>query len=131
MTVLTVLAVFGGYGSFGRDGYPLKLTPFSVILNFERIREEPRTLLWKCKVPIFLRVWSFVSHALYILSADDSGQFLQNPREVSQIVGGQNVQSMRDKRSDPRKDQNFPFSRTSTKIPEGHHPRGTTLREAL
>ena len=39
-----------------------------------------------------------------MLSADDSGQFLQNPREVAQIVRGQNEQSMRVKRSDPQKD---------------------------
>ena len=44
----------------------------------------------KCKVLIFMRIWSFYSHALYILSADDSGRSLQNPREFSQIVGGQN-----------------------------------------
>ena len=30
----------------------------------------------------------FYSHALFVLSADDSGRFLQNPREVAQIVGG-------------------------------------------
>ena len=46
-------------------------------------------------VLIFLRVWSFDSHALYISSADDSGRFLQNPREVAQIASGQNEQSMR------------------------------------
>ena len=57
----------------------------------------------KCKVLIFLRI-SFFLHALYILSADDSGRFLQNPREVAQIVGGQNEQSLRVKRSDPQKD---------------------------
>ena len=33
-------------------------------------------------------------HALYTLSAADSGRFLQNPREVAQIVGGQSEQSM-------------------------------------
>ena len=43
------------------------------------------------------------SHALYILSAD--------PRKFAQIVGEQNVQSMRVKRSDPQKDQSFTFSR--------------------
>ena len=58
----------------------------------------------KCKVLTFLRVWTFYSHALYILSADDSGRFLQNPREVTQIVRGQNEQSMRVKRSDPQED---------------------------
>ena len=31
-------------------------------------------------------------------------RFLQNPREVAQIVGGQYVQSMRVKRSDAQKD---------------------------
>ena len=41
-----------------------------------------------------MRVWSFYSHALYSLSTDDSGRVLQNPREVGQIVGGQNEQSM-------------------------------------
>ena len=35
----------------------------------------------------------FCSHALYILSADDSGRFIQNSREVAQDVG-QNAQSM-------------------------------------
>ena len=34
----------------------------------------------KCKVLIFLRVWSFDSHALYILSTDDSGRTLQSQR---------------------------------------------------
>ena len=58
----------------------------------------------KCKVLIFLQVWSFDSHALRILSADDSGRFLQNPREVVQFVSGQNVQSVRVKRSDLQKD---------------------------
>ena len=58
----------------------------------------------KCKVLIFLRIWSLDSHALYIFSADDSGGFLQNPREIAQIVSGQNAQSMRVKRSDPQKD---------------------------
>ena len=58
----------------------------------------------KCKVLIFLQVWYFYPHALYVLSADDFGRFLQNPTGVDHIVGGQNVQSMRDKRSDPQKD---------------------------
>ena len=62
-----------------------------------------------CKVRISLRVWSFYSHALHILSADNSGRFLQNPREVAQIVGGQNAQSMRVIRSDLQKDYNFTF----------------------
>ena len=56
--------------------------------------------LKKCKVLIFF-------DALYILSADDSGRFLQNTREIAQIVGEQNAQSMRVKRSDPQKDWNF------------------------
>ena len=47
----------------------------------------------KCKILIFWRVSSFYLHALCILSADDSGRFLQNPREVAQIVGRQNGQS--------------------------------------
>ena len=32
------------------------------------------TRFWKCKVLIILKVWSFYSHALHILSADDSGK---------------------------------------------------------
>ena len=35
--------------------------------------------------------------------------FLQNSREIAQIVGGQNVGSMHVKRSDPEKDWNFTF----------------------
>ena len=35
------------------------------------------------------------------MSANDSGRSVQNPREVAQIVCGQNEQSMRVKRSDP------------------------------
>ena len=38
-----------------------------------------------------------------MFSADDSERFLQNPREVAQIVRGQNEQSMRVKRSHPQK----------------------------
>ena len=46
----------------------------------------------ECKVLVFLRVWSSYSHSLCILSADDSGRLLQNPREASKIVSGQHVQ---------------------------------------
>ena len=46
------------------------------------------------------------------------GDFYRIP-EVAQIVGGQNAQSMRDKRSDPQKDWKFTFSRNkSSKIDE-------------
>ena len=38
----------------------------------------------KCKALIFLRIWSFCSHAPYILSGDNSGRFLQNRTEVAQ-----------------------------------------------
>ena len=51
-----------------------------------------------------------------ILSADNSGRFLQNPRGIAQIAGGQNQQSMRVKRSDPQKDWNFTFSRFWPKL---------------
>ena len=51
-----------------------------------------------------LILFTRMQHALYVLSADDSGRFLQNRTEVAQIVGGQNAWSMRAKRSDPQKD---------------------------
>ena len=59
---------------------------------FARIKINSRPqiagqLSGKCKVLLFFRVWSFYSHALYILSIDNSGRFLQNFREVGQIVG--------------------------------------------
>ena len=37
-----------------------------------------------------------------VLCADNSGRFLQNPREVAQILRGQNEQSMRVEGSDPQ-----------------------------
>ena len=48
-----------------------------------------------------------VARPLLILSADDSGRFLQNLGEVAQIVGWQNVQSMRVRRSDPSSAKRF------------------------
>ena len=60
-----------------------------------------RPILGESKVLVFLRVLSFYSHAL--LSAGNSGQILQNPKEVARIVGGQHAQSMQAKRSDPEK----------------------------
>ena len=38
----------------------------------------------KCRVLIFLRVWSFDSHALFILSADDFGRLLWHSVEIAQ-----------------------------------------------
>ena len=63
-----------------------------------------------CKVLILLRVWSFDPHALYIFVRRRSWAIsTESQREVVQIVGGQNAQSMRIKRSDPQKDSNFTF----------------------
>ena len=45
---------------------------------------------------------------LRTVSVDDSGRLLQIPREVSQIVGGQNVQSMRVKNQILKKISTFP-----------------------
>ena len=55
-----------------------------------------RPILGESKALVFLRVLSFYSHAL--LSASNSGQILQNLREVARIVGGQRAQSMRAKK---------------------------------
>ena len=59
-----------------------------------------------------------------MLSADNSGRCLQNPREVAQIVSGQNAQSMRVKRSDPQKDQDF------TSFRKKLHPSEDFLKRA-
>ena len=77
---------------------------FSAPNSGARRLSNSQTHSGKCKVLIFLQVWSFYSHALYMLSADDSGRFLQYHRVVAQIVCGQDVQSMRVKRSDLQKD---------------------------
>ena len=52
--------------------------------HYQNSRANGSLISGKCTVLIFLRVWSFYSHALYNLSADDSGRFLQNLREVAQ-----------------------------------------------
>ena len=62
---------------------------------------RPKKFMFMC---LFLARPSFNSHALCILSADNFRRFLENSREFAQIVGGQNVQSMRVKRSDLQKD---------------------------
>ena len=67
-------------------------------------QSEQVIYIGESKILIFWGLWSFYSHALYILSANDSGWFLQNPKEVAQIVGGQNAQSVRAERSEPQKD---------------------------
>ena len=51
-----------------------------------------------------LRVRYFYSHALCMLSADDLGDFSVILLKSHRIVGGQHVQSMRVKRSDPQND---------------------------
>ena len=72
-------------------------TPF--LKNFKiALRSE------KCKVLVFSLVWSFNSHALNILSADDLGEFSGILQKSPKIVSGQNVQSMWVKRSDLQKD---------------------------
>ena len=43
------------------------------------------------------------------LSADDLGRLPWDSVEIAKIVGGQNVQSMQVKRSDPQEDENFTF----------------------
>ena len=60
------------------------------------------------KVLIFLRVSSFHSHALCILSAHDSGRFLQDPTEVAQVVGGQSAQKIKTLFSSKTKVQRAP-----------------------
>ena len=41
----------------------------------DRINSSGELFSEKCKVLVFLLVWSFNSHALNILSADDLGEF--------------------------------------------------------
>ena len=58
----------------------------------------------KVKSIAFWGVIAFQKHAPKKSSASKIEGFLQNSRDIAQIVGGQNVGSMHVKRSDPEKD---------------------------
>ena len=58
----------------------------------------------KVKSIAFFGGRAFLQHAHKQLSVTIMEVFPQNPREIAQIVGGQNVGSMHVKRSDPEKD---------------------------
>ena len=81
--------------------HPLRIPPPS---PNSQIVQESRNNSGKCKVLIFLRVWSFHSHALCILCPPTIWRrFLWDSVEIAPFVGGRHIQSMRVKRSDLKK----------------------------
>ena len=59
--------------------------------------------------------WPCLGQILRVLALEKSSD-LQNPREVAQLVGRQNEQSMRVRRSDPQRDYNFAFARVASYV---------------